>query len=97
LAFNLNRKNVLALSRAYYNHRYSDDLDFFVNKCSNFDEQVYFIFEQLKTAGFWGDTNENYTAMPKTEFDKISWVKTPAWETFRIDIDKIVFNMMGCV
>jgi hypothetical protein len=29
-----------ALSRAYYKHRYSDDLDFFVNNSPNFDDFV---------------------------------------------------------
>jgi len=28
------------LSRAYLNHRYSDDLDFFVNQNPNFEKQV---------------------------------------------------------
>jgi hypothetical protein len=33
-----------ALSRVYYNHRYSDDLDFFVNASSSYDEQMDEIF-----------------------------------------------------
>jgi hypothetical protein len=39
---------------------------------------------------------EIMTTMPKTEFDKILWVKKPTWETFRADIDKIVYDMMSC-
>ncbi|MDR3172218.1 MAG: nucleotidyl transferase AbiEii/AbiGii toxin family protein [Treponema sp.] len=188
-----------ALSRAYYNHRYSDDLDFFVHKSSNYDEQVDLIFDKLSAAGFFWDTSENFirntgfislnihwkksdtvlkldfvndlvphfgdiqssplfyqvdnirnilsnklsaifrfankdiadireialhetidwsqvinearakeagleipliceilTTMPKTEFDKVSWVKKITWETFRADIDKIVYDMMSC-
>jgi predicted nucleotidyltransferase component of viral defense system len=29
-----------ALSRAHYNHRYSDDLDFFLSRSTTFDEQL---------------------------------------------------------
>jgi len=38
-----------ALSRAYLNHRYSDDLDFFVNQNSGFGKQVELIIESLKS------------------------------------------------
>ena len=41
-----------ALSRAYYNHRYSDDLDFFLNNDSNYIEQVNLILAALKRDGF---------------------------------------------
>jgi hypothetical protein len=37
-----------ALSRAYLEHRYSDDLDFFVNRSVNFKQQVNLILECLK-------------------------------------------------
>lgn len=37
-----------ALSRAYLGHRYSDDLDFFVNRSANFKQQVNLILECLK-------------------------------------------------
>ena len=36
-----------ALSRCFLNHRYSDDLDFFVNNAKNFKEQVEMILEEL--------------------------------------------------
>jgi len=36
-----------ALSRAYLNHRYSDDLDFFVNRSDNFKAQVEIIVRSL--------------------------------------------------
>ena len=36
-----------ALSRCYLNHRYSDDLDFFVNNVKNFKEQVEVILGEL--------------------------------------------------
>jgi len=36
-----------ALSRAYLNHRYSDDLDFFVNLNSGFEKQVELILQSI--------------------------------------------------
>ncbi len=38
-----------ALSRGYYNHRYSDDLDFFVNQNSEFAKLSTFILNQLNS------------------------------------------------
>lgn len=39
-----------ALSRFYFNHRYSDDLDFFVNDDNKFDEYCKLIFDELVNA-----------------------------------------------
>jgi predicted nucleotidyltransferase component of viral defense system len=50
-----------ALSRAYYNHRYSDDLDFFLNKSRTYDEQVEKILALLGEGGFVWDVQENFT------------------------------------
>ena len=48
-----------ALSRAYYNHRYSDDLDFFLNNSQTYDEQLDKIFALLRENGFvWDIKNE---------------------------------------
>lgn len=49
-----------ALSRAYYCHRYSDDLDFFVNDVSDFHEQVDLIFRKLKEDGFLWDNTKDF-------------------------------------
>jgi predicted nucleotidyltransferase component of viral defense system len=38
------------LSRAYLNHRFSDDLDFFVNNDETYKEQVEHVFHTLQTA-----------------------------------------------
>jgi predicted nucleotidyltransferase component of viral defense system len=46
-----------ALSRAYYRHRYSDDLDFFVNSSKEYDEQMDCIFSKLSENGFLWDTS----------------------------------------
>jgi len=37
-----------ALSRGYYNHRYSDDLDFFVNRSDTYKQQVQILFRLLE-------------------------------------------------
>ncbi len=41
-----------ALSRAYLHHRYSDDLDFFVNNIKDFKEQVNIVLLAIDRAGF---------------------------------------------
>ena len=50
-----------ALSRVYYNHRYSDDLDFFINQSKTFDEQLDTVFSMLKEAGYSWSTVNDYT------------------------------------
>jgi predicted nucleotidyltransferase component of viral defense system len=40
-----------ALSRAYLNHRFSDDLDFFVNQNPAFEKQVELIIKSLRNEG----------------------------------------------
>jgi predicted nucleotidyltransferase component of viral defense system len=49
-----------ALSRAYYQHRYSDDLDFFLNNSSSYDEQADVIFALLREDGFIWDTEDDF-------------------------------------
>ena len=49
-----------ALSRAYYNHRYSDDLDFFVNHSTTYDEQVNLILLMLRDNGYTWDTDKEF-------------------------------------
>ena len=41
-----------ALSRAYYNHRYSDDLDFFVNQSKTYNEQLEKVLAMLSENGY---------------------------------------------
>jgi hypothetical protein len=48
-----------ALSRGYYNHRYSDDLDFFLNSNERYDELLDKILDSLKENGFfWSEEKE---------------------------------------
>jgi hypothetical protein len=46
-----------ALSRGYFNHRYSDDLDFFTNNDEEFSEHVNLVLSGLKENGFEWDTD----------------------------------------
>jgi predicted nucleotidyltransferase component of viral defense system len=65
-----------ALSRAYYNHRYSDDLDFFVNDDDDYPAQVKEIFLKLKEDGFsWNSTVDFISNKSFTSF-KVSWNKS---------------------
>ena len=67
-----------ALSRAYYNHRYSDDLDFFVNNDDDFLVQVKEVFSKLKENGFhWNDTVDFIAHETFTSF-KVGWTKSDA-------------------
>jgi predicted nucleotidyltransferase component of viral defense system len=50
-----------ALSRAYYNHRYSEDLDFFLCQSQTYDEQIDKVFALLGENGFVWSTKEEYT------------------------------------
>ena len=50
-----------ALSRAYFNHRYSDDLDFFVTKSLTYDEQLEKVLAMLHENGFNWSTEEEFT------------------------------------
>ncbi len=45
-----------ALGRAFLHHRYSDDLDFFVNEITDFKQQVNTILNGLKASGFLFET-----------------------------------------
>ena len=42
-----------ALSRAYYNHRYSDDLDFFLSQSETYDEQLDKVLALLEESGLY--------------------------------------------
>jgi len=49
-----------ALSRAYYNHRYSDDLDFFLSQEFDYDAELNSVLARLRDAGFIWDTEKDY-------------------------------------
>jgi predicted nucleotidyltransferase component of viral defense system len=49
-----------ALSRAYYRHRYSDDLDFFVSSDNAFKDQANLVLAALEEEGFLLDTGKRF-------------------------------------
>ena len=65
-----------ALSRAYYNHRYSDDLDFFVNDDVNYSEQVKEVFIKLKEDGFFWDLDVDFISNKTFTSFKVGWNKS---------------------
>ena len=67
-----------ALSRAYYRHRYSDDLDFFVNNDPEYDEQTDIILEKLEEEGFFWDVSEDFFKAPGFRSIKVRWKKSDA-------------------
>jgi hypothetical protein len=48
-----------ALGRGCYHHRYSDDLDFFVNASDTFDDQLNLVLARLREEGFLWDSESN--------------------------------------
>jgi predicted nucleotidyltransferase component of viral defense system len=64
-----------ALSRAYYHHRYSDDLDFFVNSAPDYDEQLDAALDKLREEGFFWSEEENYIRNKNFVSFKAGWKK----------------------
>ena len=82
-----------ALSRAYYNHRYSDDLDFFVNDDAEYAEQVKIILSKLKENGFsWSKTVDFISKSTFTTL-KVKWDKSTA--LLKLDFVNDVANHYG--
>ena len=67
-----------ALSRAYYNHRYSDDLDFFVNNDDEYQIQVKEVADKLKEDGFFWSTENDYISKKDFNSFKVGWNKSDA-------------------
>jgi predicted nucleotidyltransferase component of viral defense system len=76
-----------ALSRAYLNHRYSDDLDFFTNQNPDFKKQVEIILEAFRASKMSFDiavTGESFTRILLNENKsvlKIDFVNDVAYRT----------------
>ena len=67
-----------ALSRAYYNHRYSDDLDFFVNDDDDYLLQVKEIISKLKEDGFFWDPVVDFLSNKTFTTFRVRWSKNEA-------------------
>ena len=53
-----------ALSRGYYNHRYSDDLDFFVNRTDAFNAHADAVLSALSDSGFFWNQEIEFRKSP---------------------------------
>ena len=67
-----------ALSRAYYNHRHSDDLDFFVNNDPDYSAQVKEVLSKLKEDGFFWDSDVDFISNETFTSLKVKWAKSEA-------------------
>ena len=67
-----------ALSRAYYKHRYSDDLDFFVNNDADYLMQVKEVFFKLKEDGFFWNSEVDFISKETFTSFKVGWSKSEA-------------------
>ena len=67
-----------ALSRAYYNHRYSDDLDFFLNDDDEYLNQVKEVFFKLKEDGFSWNSDSDFVSNKTFTTLKVKWAKSDA-------------------
>ena len=65
-----------ALSRAYYNHRYSDDLDFFVNQDEDYLIQMKEVFFKLKEDGFFWDPVVDFISYETFTRLNVRWSKS---------------------
>jgi predicted nucleotidyltransferase component of viral defense system len=65
-----------ALSRAYYHHRYSDDLVFFVNASPSYDEQMDKIFASLQRVGFFWNEEHDFIRSDSFISFKVGWKKS---------------------
>lgn len=52
-----------ALSRIYFNHRFSDDLDFFVNSDESFDEYTLSIYNKLAELGYYWNEDDAFVGI----------------------------------
>jgi hypothetical protein len=64
-----------ALSRAYYHHRYSDDLDFFINSAPDYDEQLDVVFDKFREEGFFWSEKDDFTRNKNFLSFKVGWKK----------------------
>ncbi len=65
-----------ALSRAYYNHRYSDDLDFFVNDDNDISEQIKEVYFKLKEDNFFWNSKVDFISNKNFTSFKVGWDKS---------------------
>ncbi len=79
-----------ALSRGYFNHRYSDDLDLFVNQNDNYSVYVRILFERLESAQAKGLFSIDYNRLQKYEsHTQVFLIKTVGHEKTELKLDLV--------
>ncbi len=79
-----------ALSRGYFNHRYSDDLDLFVNQDDLYPDYVQTLFQHFETAQQAGLFAIDYNRLRKFEnFTQFFLIRTLQSETIELKIDVV--------
>ena len=84
-----------ALSRGYYNHRYSDDLDFFVTSDSEYEQQVNTVFAKLLEDGFFVYSESGIIKNAMFTSFKVRWNKTGA--ALKLDFVNDTAPHFGCI
>jgi hypothetical protein len=87
-----------ALSRHYFNHRFSDDLDLFVNNDANFNnytETLYKAFLEKQEAGVDPVVIfEIISSFPIEKLSLIKWVENPDSEIFKKELLQIAEDIL---
>ena len=79
-----------ALSRGYFNHRYSDDLDLFVNQDDRYPDYVQILFRHFEIAQKAGFFAIDYNRLRRFEnFTQFFLIKTFQLETIELKIDVV--------
>ncbi len=79
-----------ALSRGYFNHRYSDDLDLFVNQDDHYSDYVQTLFQHFETAQQAGLFAIDHNRLRKFEnFTQFFLIQTLPSETIELKIDVV--------
>lgn len=69
-----------AASRGYLNHRFSDDLDFFVNDDARFVLWAERLIQSLSRA---------LCSATTSDWELIRWIEAPDVERFKADLDRL--------
>ncbi|MCP4403971.1 MAG: nucleotidyl transferase AbiEii/AbiGii toxin family protein [bacterium] len=79
-----------ALSRGYFHHRYSDDLDIFMNRENRYSDYIQIMLERFETAQAAGEFSIDYARIRKYEnFTQIFLAKTDEPKIIELKLDLV--------
>ena len=85
-----------ALSRGYYNHRYSDDLDFFLDRSKTYNEQIDVVLAMFIDNGYSWDTSKGF--IRAENFTTINVKKDSSIHNLKLDfVNDLVPHFGGIV